>query len=269
MQNLYLIALFVLGTIVGSFLNVVILRFHTGRKVTGRSSCATCGTVLTWYELVPVLSFLALRGKCKTCGAKISWQYASVEALTGVLFALVGLTVVPLFSSAIFVWELLYYLVVMSLLVVLGVYDIKHKILPDPFVFTLIFLSALSLFVFLPGGGVLMSSWWHVLAAPILWAPFAALWYFSKGKWMGLGDAKLVWGFGWLLGLTQGIGAVMLGFWIGAVVGIAIMLYEKLCLSESASGLTMKREIPFGPALILGLLISLFFNFDLIQYLTL
>ena len=82
--------IFVFGTIIGSFLNVVILRYGTGKSFAkGSSQCFSCGKKLSWYELVPILSFLFQKGKCKGCGSKISWQYPLIETITGVLFLLI------------------------------------------------------------------------------------------------------------------------------------------------------------------------------------
>ena len=97
MTLLIFIFIFLLGTIIGSFLNVVIYRFNTGRKVTtGRSICMTCNLTLRWYELIPILSFLIQSGKCRRCASKISHQYPIVEFLTGLVFALVAFKFLPI-----------------------------------------------------------------------------------------------------------------------------------------------------------------------------
>lgn len=236
----------VFGAVIGSFLNVVILRSFTGRSLAGRSSCATCSTPLSWYELVPIASFCVQRGRCRTCGARISWQYVSVELITATLFALTAsqLSLLPTTASVVVA---LYYAVVMSLIVVIGVYDVKHKIIPNRFVYSLIILSAL--FV------VMDFSWGRLLAGPVLAAPLALMWLVSHGRWIGLGDAKLVWAFGWFLGLVGGLSAVIFGFWIGAVFGIALIVVQRMVQKSSAS---LKTEIPFGPFLLLGFLLVLF-----------
>ena len=115
------------GLIIGSFLNVIILRLHTGQSSSGRSGCMSCGAQLSWTELVPVFSFFALRGRCKTCGSSISHQYWIVEVLTAVLFALIASQNFGLLISA-------FYVVVASLLVVIGAYDLRHTIIPNKLV---------------------------------------------------------------------------------------------------------------------------------------
>jgi prepilin signal peptidase PulO-like enzyme (type II secretory pathway) len=86
MEFLVAAAFFVFGSIIGSFLNVLILRFNTGATFGGRSKCFSCGRELRWYDLVPILSFLFLRGRCRFCKSKISLQYPTVELITGLIF---------------------------------------------------------------------------------------------------------------------------------------------------------------------------------------
>src|SRR3989338_4512275 len=100
---LFIISIFILGLIIGSFLNVVILRCGTGKSILkGSSRCPNCEKKLSWRELIPVLSFIIQKGRCRTCQSKISWQYPIVELLTGIIFALVFLKIWNLE----FVWKL-------------------------------------------------------------------------------------------------------------------------------------------------------------------
>ncbi len=243
---------FVFGLIVGSFLNVVIYRHNTGMTVGGRSMCFSCGKKLKWFELVPVLSFIFLRGKCSVCKSKISWQYPAVELTTGLLFLGAYLTTSNIYLLA-------YLLVQLSLLIVITVYDLRHKIIPNTFVYTfagLALMNILLVFVENREVSVLLSD---LLAGPICFVPFAALWYFSKGTWMGFGDAKLALGIGWFLGIGSAYMAIVLAFWIGALVGLGMIAYSRISkLSAGKEKVTMKSEIPFGPFLILGLIIMIF-----------
>ncbi len=254
-----LISLFVFlfGAIVGSFLNVVILRYNTGRSVNGRSGCMTCGHVLAWYELIPILSFVIQKGRCRECSSKISWQYPLVELSTAILFTLAfyNLLGVQLGKQL-----LAFYFLIISLLVVITVYDIRHKIIPDGIVYLFALLSLLGIFLF-PYN--LAPSPYALISGPILFLPFFLLWFFSKGTLMGLGDGKLVLGIGWLLGLSRGLTAIILAFWIGAAVSVIILGIQKF---RNRSGLTMKSEIPFGPFLILGTLIVLFTGFSFLHF---
>ncbi len=250
-EVVFYIFIFLFGAIIGSFLNVVIYRLNTGASIVrGRSICFSCGKALGWYELVPIASFLLQRGKCRNCKSKISWQYPIVEIVSGLLFLLV-------WTLGLSVAELFLYWAIVSILMVIAVYDIRHKIIPNSFVYAFILLSFISLTL---TSDVQLVDW---LAGPILFLPFAGLSFFSKGEWMGFGDSKLAWGIGWLLGLYAGVSAVILAFWMGAVWGlglIALSHIKKLLPIKKA--FTMKSEIPFGPFLVLGIFLVFFFGID-------
>lgn len=273
---------FLFGTIVGSFLNVVILRYNTGRSVAGRSACFSCQTKLRWFELLPVVSYLTLGGKCRTCRARISWQYPAVELLTGVIFLLTARqSFVPagFSASAIGAVELGGFfldLICFSLLMVILVYDLRHKIIPDAFVYGFIVTALLRIFFLFGGFEFSAEMLWHLAAGPILLLPFFLLWHFSKGRWLGLGDGKLVWGLGWFLGLAGGASAVLLAFWIGAAVALLSLalqalgrnkFFRRYALFGRGKRLTMKSELPFAPFLILGLWLVFLFEISPINQL--
>jgi leader peptidase (prepilin peptidase)/N-methyltransferase len=237
-------------------LNVVSLRLNTGMGVNGRSKCFSCGKGLVWHELIPILSFAAQKGRCKKCKSKISWQYPIVEFLSGAVFVLIFVKFPPVdFATAI---STALYLLISAILIVITVYDIRHKIIPDGLSYTFAVIALISLFVGTGGitGGTTL---FHIpllinlLSGPLCAAPFAILWAVSKGRWMGLGDAKLMLGIGWTLGFIAAVSAVVLAFWIGAVISVAWMhiTFKKVKGSY---------EIPFAPYLILGMYIVLFFG---------
>ena len=266
---------FILGIIVGSFLNVVALRYNTGMSITkGRSQCFACGKILSWSELVPIFSFLYLKGKCSSCASKISWQYIFVEIITGALFLGVWIKNLPTLYTAplFFVCMTLLVWMIISVLIIISVYDIKHKIIPDSLVLIFIITSLLLLL-----GGLFYQNLslvsWDLWAGPVLFLPFFLLWLVSSGRWIGLGDAKLAIGIGWFLGMVGGISAVVLAFWIGAgfsliLLGLGAVLKilhtDRNRLSFISKGLTIKSEIPFAPFLIFATLIIFFFNFDVV-----
>lgn len=278
------ITVFILGTIIGSFLNVVALRFNSGFSLGGRSQCFSCGKTLRWFELIPLASFIFQKGKCRSCHSKVSWQYIIVEVLTGFIFVAIFFKVFTSFSffSSIYflptiplasLWQTglltAYYVVVFSLLIVISIYDLKHKIIPDAPVYTFIFLSFLQLFFFS------YPTLFELLAGPILFMPFFLLWFLSGGKWMGFGDAKLALGMGWFLGLTSGISALFIAFYTGAIVGVGLLFFQWFSkflkkrssrLKTGGNHLTMKSEIPFGPFLILGTLLVFFFSINFFEY---
>jgi prepilin signal peptidase PulO-like enzyme (type II secretory pathway) len=258
---------FIFGAVVGSFLNVVIYRYNTGVSVArGRSMCFSCGKTLAWYELIPIVSFLIQRGKCSVCRSKISWQYPLVEITTAILFLL------TIWRQGLQITEFISYWLIIAILVVIAVYDFRHKIIPNSFVYSFIVLSA---FLLIWRQGLQISIWtsgfqmtgiWDWLAGPILFLPFASLWFFSKGEWMGFGDAKLAWGIGWFLGTYAGLSAIILAFWTGAVWGLALIGLGKICsLFPALKKFTIKSEIPFGPFLILGTFLVFFFGIDVLK----
>ncbi|MDO8552392.1 MAG: prepilin peptidase [bacterium] len=247
------IAFGVLGLIVGSFINVLVLR-RGARLLSGRSVCMSCGKKIRWFDLIPVISWLALRGRCRACGSRISIQYPAVELSMGAAFALVGgaplaphSTVFGLFISAI--------------LIAITVYDLRHTIIPDAWVWSFNALALISIFL-IEGSLTAFSSQtaFSVLAGPLTALPLFTLWLVSKGRWMGLGDAKLALGIGWLLGPMDGIYALLFAFVIGAIVSVFILLplpsiaqYLKkrgIANSGATKSYTMKSEVPFGPFLI-------------------
>ena len=250
---------FVFGAIVGSFLNVVALRFNTGKGLGGRSMCMSCGKTLTWSELIPIASFVFQRGACRKCRSKISWQYPLVEFAAGAIFTLIFLRFPPI--SAMSAIPTVIYLVATCLLVAIAAYDAKHKIIPDKFVYAFDAVALASVFL----GGI---SWLHaphlmtLLAGPAIALPFALLWLVSKGTWMGLGDAKLALGIGWLLGMNGGVNAVILAFWLGAAVSIAWLLIVVRHFNR-------RMEIPFGPYLIVGMYLVLIFGLKVLDVHTL
>lgn len=256
------LSIFLLGTIIGSFLNVVIFRFNSGKTIVkGRSICMTCNRDLRWYELIPILSFLIQNGKCRRCAIKISHQYPLVEFLTGLVFALISYKFLPIMYTSLSVYVLIvvFFVFIFSLLIVISVYDLRHKIIPDKLVYIFIFISFLSLFVnsSIAGAGFIfmLPSWTGLIAGPILAIPFALLWYFSKGRLMGLGDGKLILGIGWLLGLSAGLFSLVISFWLGTIVGLLLIFLSK-------KRMNMKTEIPFAPFLIISAFITFLFSFN-------
>ena len=263
------------GLIIGSFLNVVVLRRGAG-ALTGRSVCMSCGKELGISDLVPVLSWVFLRGRCRQCGSGISIQYPLVELTTALTFGIFGgayfahspmLAGTPLPGLISFV--------IIALLIAIAAYDILHTIIPDAWAYTFAFLAlAITLLAARgTGAGLLLP----LLAGPVAAAPFFLLWLVSGGRWMGLGDAKLGLGVGWLLGFPTGLVAALCAFVLGSVVMVPLLVLGRLTHNSSFPlarlGLTMKSEVPFGPFIIASTFIFWFaslYGFDLVSlYLTL
>jgi leader peptidase (prepilin peptidase)/N-methyltransferase len=142
-------------------------------------------------------------------------------------------------------------LIIASLLIIIAVYDLRHKIIPDSIVYPFIVLALGSIiYRVVTISGFNLST--ALLAGPLVALPFFALWYFSKGRLMGFGDVKLMLGIGWLTGLEIGYGVFLLSFWIGGIVGLFLLALTKRY--------GLKSQIPFGPFLILGLFVAVLWN---------
>ncbi len=226
--------------------------------VHGRSMCPDCRHTLAAKDLVPVVSWVMLRGKCRYCHKPISWQYPLVELLTALFFA-ASYLLWPLDFDAYGIFRLIVWLIFVVFFMALSVYDFRWFELPDRVVWPLVVLAA---------GQVLVSALWQedsaviwqsALAGATIFGLFWVIYQVSKGEWIGGGDVKL----GLVLGLLAGtpLNALLVIFFasvIGTVFSIPILLDKKG---------TLKMHVPFGPALILGLVVVLLFgNFMVTWY---
>jgi len=259
MAYIPLAILFIFGLIIGSFLNVVILRYGTGMSIEkGRSRCFSCGTTLSWYELIPLVSYVIQGGACRNCRTRISPQYPLVELATGLVFVASYFLVPEAFFDLKASISFILTAALLCLYIVIFVYDIRHKIIPDFFSYSAALVSLL----------LIGNTWWmtgaidpwRIIAGPILFIFFWFFWFVSKGNWMGLGDGKLSLSIGWALGLWAGIASTLLSFWIGALISLFIMGFEKV---SGKGKLGMKSQIPFAPYLLVGFAIVLLFHIDI------
>jgi len=236
----------IFGLIIGSFLNVFI-SWLAGERSTlqGRSACPNCGTTLQAWDLVPLVSFLGLRGKCRYCNATLAWQYPAVELLTGVVFMVTALTVLERFAGAraeTLVFYLALFLAFTANLVVLFVYDLKYKLVPEPIVGANIMLALIFVFVEGVRADISLNAYLGsaLLAALGIWL----LYVFTKKQGMGFGDVELV----LMLGMVLPVGATwimfFLSFIIGSLYGLAYVLWK--------GARSLKVPVPFGPGLIIG-----------------
>lgn len=293
MIYLFFAILFVFGLLIGSFLNVLIFRYNPDGKLfsliklSGRSMCRSCGKTLVSRELIPLFSFIFLKGKCRKCKSKISIQYPIVEFLSGVFCA--G---VPLFFNwfyginnisfvnfllptsyylLLFVWILIFFS-----WIVIFVIDIRHYVIPDEInIFLLlcgglvIWFSNLNLHIFQPmrisflrhyalilspSQNILVS---HLLGALIGAAFLGLLFLLSRGRGIGVGDIKLIFVSGLALGWPDIGFASGISFLLGGVYAIMLFVLKKK---------TMKDKIPFGPFLVLGFLITMLFGYETMNW---
>lgn len=243
MPFLVTILIFFLGAVIGSFLGVALDRYNTGKTMGGRSVCFSCKRTLRGHEMVPILSWMFLGGKCAGCKSKVSAEYPILETCSGLVFVAVAHAIIPLYGSVSalhFFATGAYYVTLFSIFLVIAFYDVRHMIIPEKFVWTAAILAFFGMYVVRD-----VSFISDVLAGPILAAPFALLWFLSRGRLMGLGDAKLMLPIGWMLGLSTGVVGLLFAFWIGAVVSVILLI-------ASGKRFKMKTEIPFAPYLILG-----------------
>lgn len=258
---------FVFGVIIGSFLNVYLYRFHTGKTLLGSSHCLSCGKSLRVFELIPLLSYLCLRGRCHTCHSYIPSRYFLVELLTGLLFVGVVLTAVDIIS-------MIHVLVIVSILVVVAVYDIYHMIIPDELVLAVL-VVVLSNQLYLHIIGLPTEEFFWNIAASLAASLFLLiLWRVSRGTWIGFGDVKLIIPLALSVGYTSVFSLLVLSFWVGAIIGLCILLAQKIHkrgqphLRFLEQELTMKSAVPFAPFLIISYLAILFFEIDVVSLLT-
>jgi leader peptidase (prepilin peptidase)/N-methyltransferase len=230
-------ALALLGLVVGSFLNVCIYRIPLGQSiVTPPSRCMRCGNRLRWYHNVPVVSWLALRGRCGFCGEPVSARYPAVELLTGVVFALHGLVFAP---DAL----LLVRLAFAAVLIVLAFIDIDHRILPDAMTLGGIPLGLLASIWLPPGWRASLIG--ILVGGGILWLIAEGYYRWRKVEGMGMGDVKMLAMIGAVLGWRAVIVTLVLASCSGALVGV-------LMLSRAKDG--MRYALPFGTFLSAGAL---------------
>ncbi len=237
------------GLIIGSFLNVVSMRYKGDSPQKGefslfmrqgRSHCPHCGKVLAWHELIPIASFIIQKGRCRSCGHKLSLQYPVVELATGIIFALLAGKIGFMDSTA--VTSLSIWLLASVFFILIAAIDFRLFIIPDALNIGIAFLGV--------GITILQRDYFnHALAAVIGAIFFGAIVLATRGQGMGGGDIKLAGAMGLLLGLPDVIFAFMSAFIIGALWGVGLMILRKK---------TLKDAVPFGPFLVIGTFLSLF-----------
>ncbi len=241
---------FLFGLCIGSFLNVCIYRIPASKSISHpRSSCTSCNELIPFYDNIPVLSYILLRGKCRFCREPISLRYPIIEMLTG-LFALI--TVLKYGASL----EALIYFVFIAVLLVITFIDIDHQIIPNVISLPgipIFFLASFglpkinyldSLIGILAGGGSLFLVAWtyHLI---------------TKKEGMGFGDVKLLAMMGAVIGLRGVLFTIFVGSLVGTLAGALVMI-------KSRKG--MKQKIPFGPFLAIGGIAYIFFGPQLIRW---
>ena len=267
--------IFILGLIIGSFLNCIIYRMElqedmpkdspqrkTVSFLRGKSFCPTCKHILLWQDLIPVFSFIFLKGRCRYCQKPISIQYPIVEIATGLLFLLIFnfqffLPTEALAKAGIFNFiNLVYYWIIACFLIIIFVYDLKHYLILDKIIYPAIIIALIFNLQFL------MLNQFSIFKFSIL-SSFGAAAFFllivlvSRGRWMGTGDIFLAFLMGLILGFPNILVALFSAFFIGSIIGVGMVFLNKK---------TLKSEIPFGPFLIFGTFLALFWGEEIISW---
>jgi prepilin signal peptidase PulO-like enzyme (type II secretory pathway) len=245
-------------------------------NVFTRSQCPCCRHKLAWYDLVPILSFLWLGGKCRHCKKRISYQYPAVEIATGALFIAIfnfkflifNQFLIPEFLNG--HWSLVighfinivFWLYITSALIVIFVYDLKHYIIPDKILFPAIAISIMYHVLSIMQAEnyalyIIHNTLYYVGSAIGASAFFLLLVLISRGRAMGLGDVKLAFLMGLILGWPNILVALFSAFFFGALVGLVLIFGGRK---------TLKSKIPFGPFLIAGTFIALFWGNWLVDW---
>lgn len=237
--------IFIFGLAIGSFLNVILSRFYQGESFLGkRSYCPQCKKKISWYDNIPLLSFLFLKGRCRHCQSRISWQYPLVELATGVIFVLLylqfGLTL-KFFNLIIF----------SCFLLIIFIYDLKHYLILDKITIpAMIVAILLNLYLGL-------SLWQLILAGLVGGGFFLIQFLISSGRWIGGGDIRLGFLMGLMLAWPMLLVALFLAYLLGAVIGIILI---------AAGRKKMSSQIPFGTFLTLATFLTFLFGPQLLDW---
>lgn len=275
MLLLYLILLFAFGLAIGSFLNVVVYRLGTYESVMrGRSHCDHCLKILRWHELIPLVSFTVQRGLCRSCREKIPASYSLVELATALLFLLIGFNIaggrltLPFLTSPglpqhnfsdflVPVTAFIYYLIFVAIAVAVSSYDLKHRLIPRMLIWPLALVGLLAQGVYTWVSRDFQSFGLVIGTAAAAYLFFWAIWFFSKGRAMGRGDADVAMATALYLGPMLAVTGIIFAFWVGAIFGVLAVIFGKL---------GWKSEIAFAPFLFLGAFIALAFPSSLLFF---
>jgi len=252
-----IILFFIVGTFIGSFLNVVILRLYKKEQfIKGRSRCFNCERVINKLDLIPIASFLFLKGKCRYCSIGLSLQYPIIEILTGILFAFLFINY---YESRIISYEFMFLLFLGSSLIILFIYDLKYKLVPHEIIWPTVVgaIAYKTIPLILNTKELTLNALYYDFLSAIFATSFIAfIVIITKQKGMGWGDVPLTFIITFIPIFPYNLFVFWLSFIIGGITGIVLLVLRKAKL---------KTEVPFGPFLIgaLGLVAILnYFNIN-------
>lgn len=274
------LTLFIFGAVIGSFINVLSLRYQEDKPVFsrssigGRSHCPQCQKQLAWYELIPLVSFIIQRGRCRSCKTRLNWQYPIVEIISGLAMALTPSAIFNSYQVSLFmrdgtapIWY--YYLAAIFtigvlILILISAIDFRLRIIPDQSnlllgalgIAAIVVKSVYGLFGDLKGSflghyaaifGSRNNIWVnHATAALFGLLFFGLIIFLSRGRAMGMGDLKLAIAIGLLIGWPDAILALMLAFITGSIWSIILMV---------RGAKNLRSTVPFGPFMALGVVL--------------
>ncbi len=247
--------IFIIGSCIGSFLNVLICRVPEKKSlVRDRSHCPQCKEFIKWYDLFPIISFFILRGRCRKCKKKISWQYPLVEFFTGISFVFIAWRFNFVFDNPFFYRDLIF----LSALVVVFVTDFRFYLILDAVVLPMIvFALIFNIFFFSNNEDVLYQVMMFGGAAILSGGFFLFQYLISQGKWIGFGDIK----FGILLGAMLGWPNILVSLYFSYVIGAVVMIIFIFLKKKK-----MNEQVAFGTFLSIGAFIALFYGDQIVNW---
>jgi prepilin signal peptidase PulO-like enzyme (type II secretory pathway) len=236
------------GLVFGSFVNVLISRLKIEKNgsnqidLKGGSYCDSCKRGLAWYEMIPVISYIFLKGKCVSCKERIPFSVPLVELAFGLL-------AVALYYSFGVSVEAIFLFLIGILMVAVFVYDLNHQLIPNLYIWIMVGLAIIyNLYLLIAGLVEIVDLFWGVVAGSGF---FYLLYLLSKGRWIGLGDAKLMLVIGLVLAWPLVLVQLYISFIIGGVIGSLLMFF---------AGKKMKSKIAFGPFLVIAFFATVFYG---------
>ncbi len=258
------VLVFMLGASLASFANVIADRYKVKSIVKGRSECLSCSHKLSWYELMPVISYLIQKGRCRSCKSKLTPTYLLGEILGGVMLLTIfniillgsnfmGHTYTPLANHSLITF--LTWAILIPISISILIYDLRHKMVPSIPLYVLLTISVIYAFY---RYFAIDHNYYNLAAGLIVALPYAFFYIAGRGRWVGLGDVLLYFAFANVLGLALGASMFFVSIWLGAFVTIALLITHK-------KEYTLKSEIPFTPFIILAAYYVLIINYDLLN----
>ncbi len=260
---------FYFGAIMGSFLNVIVFELEENvlktkderekkgiksfwKRINRRSHCVTCNQTLGVLDLFPIFSYIFTLGKCRHCKVKFSPRYLFVEIFSGLVFLGIFYKIFLGNFDINFLSNFIFLTFLFSGLILIFLFDLKHKIIPNLVLYPTLFLSFLYLYI------QNMLSWETIFHSIIISLPFWGIWFISKGRAMGFADWKLVFLLSLFLKSFEEIYSFgILSFWYGAIYALILMWISKKY--------SLNSEVPFGPFLILSFWTIFIFNINILE----